>query len=265
MIHLPENDELDIASLSAVFQNTTNSYKFYWFLAILDSLKEDGNQLILTKKDLALRMLATVWYPLSFYKLSFGSQDGFKQVAAFISSKIEIDNSLNAPSLLKQINHQFSDSELTDLGKEINRNLIRFVPFRFIRPFFAAYTARMSDGQVNNAVEKLSNDLFETKPGHVIYRITKESIILNPIWAQYLQKHQSILRGFIHWHLVRFVQKNNPNVIGLTEKLEKPVKRDLNLAGRFWKGFLAENPDVSCIYSGQPVSRQNLSLDHFLP
>jgi hypothetical protein len=98
-----------------------------------------------------------------------------------------------------------------------------------------------------------------------MYRISEEEIELNPIWAKYLQKHQSILRGFIHWHLVRFVQKNNPNVIGLTEKLEKPIKRDLNLAGRFWKGFLDGNPEVACIYSSQPVSRQNLSLDHFLP
>ncbi len=60
MISLPESKELDVASLSGVFQNTTNSYKFYWFLAILDALQEDGEQLILTKKDLAMRMLATV-------------------------------------------------------------------------------------------------------------------------------------------------------------------------------------------------------------
>ena len=40
---------------------------------------------------------------------------------------------------------------------------------------------------------------------------------------------------------------------------------DLKLANRFWKGYIAENPDVTCIYSGQPITFQNLSLDHFLP
>ncbi|MBU1820590.1 MAG: hypothetical protein KKG00_03635, partial [Bacteroidetes bacterium] len=253
MILLPENDELDVASLSAVFQNTTNSYKFYWFLAILDQLQEEGERLIIPQKDLALRMLATVWYPLDYFKLSFGAQDGFKQVASLISSKIEIDNSLNAPNLLKQINLHFSVDEVAILGKEINKNLIRWVPYRFIRPFFAVETRGISDEKVNKEIERLSYHLFQSQPGRVIYQISEGAIELNPIWAQYFQKHQGILRGFIYWHLVRFVQKNNPNVIGLTEKLEKPVKRDLNLANRFWKGFITENPEVACIYSGQPV------------
>lgn len=59
--------------------------------------------------------------------------------------------------------------------------------------------------------------------------------------------------------------KNNPNVTGLTEKLDKPAERDLKQAGLFWKGYLAENPGLSCIYSGQIITTGNLSLDHFLP
>ncbi len=262
---LPESEELDVASLSGVFQNTTNSYKFYWFLAILDSLQEDGEQLTLTKKDLALHMLTTVWYPLSFYKLSFGSQDSFKDLANTINSKVKIDDRINAPDIIAQISQKLSEKEVSDIEDLITEKLERYVISRFIRPFFNSETRGLKDSVVNQKIQSLCTDLFETKSNRVIYRITKESIILNPIWAQYLQKHQSILRGFIHWHLVRFVQKNNPNVISLTEKLEKPVKRDLTLAGRFWKGFLAENPEVACIYSGEPVSRQNLSLDHFLP
>jgi len=61
------------------------------------------------------------------------------------------------------------------------------------------------------------------------------------------------------------MQKNNPNVIGLSEKLQKPAERDLKSANRFWKGYIAENPNVTCIYSGQHITLQNLSLDHFLP
>ena len=40
---LPENDQLAVPTLAAVFADTTNSYKFYWLLAILDSLREHGN------------------------------------------------------------------------------------------------------------------------------------------------------------------------------------------------------------------------------
>ncbi|WP_373515965.1 HNH endonuclease domain-containing protein [Persicitalea sp.] len=261
---LPESDDLDIAALSGVFKDRTNSYKFYWFLSILDILQENGERII-RQNDIALRMLANVWYPLDYYKLSFGTQDGFKQVAAFISSKFEIDNRLNAPGLSKQIRQNLSESELLTLSQNIDKNLIRWVPFRFIRPFFALETQRLSDHKVNGAIKRLSNELFVSQPQRVVYRILDDSIELNAVWVDYFQHHQSILRGFIFWHLVGFVQKNNPNVIGLTEKLEKPRKRDLSLAKKFWKGYLDEHSNLSCIYSGEIITRQNISLDHFLP
>ena len=110
MSHLPHHDHLDISKLSSVFRDTTNSYKFYWFLSILDDLRDNGQNLI-PQKDIALRMLANVWYPLDFFKLSFGAQDGFKKVAQFISTKITVDNRPNSPELFEQIKKKFSEDE----------------------------------------------------------------------------------------------------------------------------------------------------------
>lgn len=264
MMSLPDSDDLDIAALSGVFKDRTNSYKFYWFLSILDSLQENGERVI-QQKDIALRMLGHVWYPLDYYKLSFGTQDGFKQVAAFLTTKIEIDNRVNAPNLLNQISQNFPERELSELSQEIDKKLIRWVPFRFIRPFFVSETRGISDQKINSTIKNLSNELFVSHPQRVVYRILDDSIELNTAWVEYFQRHQNILRGFIFWHLVRFVQKNNPNVIGLTEKLEKPRKRDLSQANKFWQGYLTEHPDLSCIYSGEIITKQNISLDHFLP
>ena len=263
MRSLPESEELDISSLSGVFSNTTNSYKFYWFLSILDSLQENG-ECVIRQEDLALRMLANVWYPLDYYKLSFGTQDGFKPIAEFITSRIVIDNRVNAPNLFHQINLRFPEEESSELSQKVI-NLVRWVPFRFIRPFFEVETKGFKDSRVDKVLEEFSNSLFSIEPYRVIYKISKNTIELNPVWVGYFQKHQGILRGFIYWHLVRFVQKYNPNVIGLTEKLEKPRKRDLGLAAKFWKEYLVEHPDITCIYSGEIISKINMSLDHFLP
>jgi len=41
-MNLPPEDNLQIGSLAAVFNETTNSYKFYWFLAILDEIEENN-------------------------------------------------------------------------------------------------------------------------------------------------------------------------------------------------------------------------------
>jgi diadenosine tetraphosphate (Ap4A) HIT family hydrolase len=103
MNQLPHHSTLEMGKLSSIFGNTTNSYKFYWFLAILDSIKENENPLIHTN-ELALRMVANVWYPLDYYKLSFGKQDSFKEIASNVSSLYEVDNSIKSKSLFEQIN-----------------------------------------------------------------------------------------------------------------------------------------------------------------
>lgn len=261
-MQLPENQSLEISNLSSVFSDTTNSYKFYWFLSILDSLQEK-NESIISLDDIALRMIARVWYPLDYFKLSFGKQDGFKSIAEFVTSRIEINNNISSPSLFIQLNNKLNPEDNILLRKK-TLDLLRWVPYRFIRPYFLEETKGLPDHQVNNKIIELANVHFDKSPERVIYKFSGDSIILNPVWVSYFQKHQTILRGFIYWHLIKFLQKNNPNVVGLSEKLEKPIQRDLKVANAFWREYLKEN-SVICIYSGQELTLQNWSLDHFLP
>jgi hypothetical protein len=257
-MNLPESDHVDISKLSSVFSDTTNSYKFYWFLAILDSLSETGEAQI-SMRDLSIRMVATVWYPLDYYKLSFGKQDGFKQIAHHVSQVLTVDNSQKAPNLFNQLQNRVAGKELDQIFRQV-RSLLNFVPYRFLRPFFANETKGLPDYQVNAKILQFANQ-SEVAP----YRFVGDYIKIHDCWIEYFKKHQIILRGFVNWNLVRFLQKHNPNVNGLTEKLEKPYERDLKAAGRFWRQYLLDNPGLRCIYSGQEINRQNLSLDHFLP
>ena len=257
-MNLPEDERLDVTRLATIFADTTNSYKFYWFLAVLDSLRESGQPLILMR-ELSLRMVAGVWYPLDYFKLSFGKQDGFKPIADYVSMQLTVDNRPTSPSLFAQLNRALSAPDLAQLADRVGV-LLRYVPFRFLRPFFEAETRGLSDYQINSRIAELA-----ARSTKAPYRFVGEQIEVHQPWLEYLQKHQGVLRGFICWHIVRFLQKHNPNVIGLSEKLEKPSTRVLNLAGRFWKEYLAATPELTCIYSGQKITTTNLSLDHFLP
>lgn len=259
-MNLPASPRVDVANLSAVFADTTNSYKFYWLLAILDELAETGQPRI-TLRNLSLRMVAAVWYPLDYYKLSFGVDDGFKPIADFVSAHMQVDNRPNARPLFEQLQAGLENVELAVVGQMVNK-LLRFVPYRFIRSFFKAELRGLPDQQVNGRIAELSRT-NSVAP----YRLEGEFIELHPHWLAYLQEHQGILRGFTYWHLLRFLQKNNPNVIGLAEKLHRPTAADRNLktATSYWLSFLAETPDFRCIYSGQPVTAATLSIDHFLP
>ena len=127
---LPEDEHLAITKLASVFSDTTNSCKFYWMLAILDSLRENGRTRI-AMRDLSIRMIASVWYPLDYFKLSFGRQDSFKLIADFVSHRMAVDNGPTAPELVDQLRSGLSESDLTTLYGKVG-NLLRFVPYRFI-------------------------------------------------------------------------------------------------------------------------------------
>lgn len=267
-MQLPNHNKLEISKLAAVFSDVSNSYKFYWFLSILDILQESDNTLI-PINEILLRMVANVWYPLDYYKLSFGKNDGFKSIAHFITGKIKIDNNPNTPSLIDQIKSKLPPEEQNSLNARVN-TLINYVPYRFVRPFFSEETSGISDSQVNSKIKRLLDQYFHDSPNRVIYKFVDKDknkfIEINPVWRDYLNQHQGILRGFINWHLIKFLHKNNPNVIGLSEKLVKPIQRDLKDANKFWKEYLRnENTPIKCIYSGQNITLANLSLDHFLP
>lgn len=257
-MELPANPHVDVAKLAAVFADTTNSYKFYWLLAILDELAETG-QTRLPLRNLSLRMLAGVWYPLDYFKLSFGKQDGFKKLAVQVSARVVVDNRPTAPGLFQQFRTRLSAPELSELHRELD-GLLRWVPFRFIRPFFAAELHGLPDSQVNARIVELASQSAQAP-----YYFAGDYLVLQEQWAAYFQQHQAVLRGFTFWHLLRFVQKHNPNVIGLSEKLQKPAARVLNTAGRFWKEYVGATPGLTCIYSGRPLTLADLSLDHFLP
>ena len=42
MTHIPQSDILSTTNLSRVFNSTTATYKFYWFLSLLQMHNEEG-------------------------------------------------------------------------------------------------------------------------------------------------------------------------------------------------------------------------------
>jgi hypothetical protein len=207
-------------------------------------------------------MLALVWYPLDYFKLTFGKQDSFKILALNISENLTVDNSLTSKTLFDQINEKLKPGEAETLAKQITDILKRYVCHRFLTPFFKVHTRGLDDGKINTLIKNLTNDPLHNQL--VPYTIEKDGIRLNAQWSDYFLTHQYILKGFIKWHLIKFLQKHNPSVVGLSEKLEKPYIRDLKLANGFWKDYLTSN-ETTCIYSKHSITKANLSLDHFVP
>ena len=115
-----------------------------------------------------------------------------------------------------------------------------------------------------NVITNFIQQILPTSQEKVFYKFRQGNLILDNDWKIYFQQHQTILRGFIYWHLNQFLQKHNPNVIGLSKKLFKPPKRKLQYAYKFWGNYISIKGFVTCIYTKRKL-QANLSIDHFIP
>jgi hypothetical protein len=76
---LPPSQSLNISALARLFNDTTNSYKYLFFLSLLDIRHPCQPTSPIAFSDLIVEMLAHAWFPHSDFKLSFGSQDKITQ------------------------------------------------------------------------------------------------------------------------------------------------------------------------------------------
>ncbi|MCK6603643.1 MAG: hypothetical protein L6Q59_01995 [Ignavibacteriaceae bacterium] len=245
---LPQNDALPVNLLAGCFRETSASYKYYWFLSILDLI--EGGQTKIFKKEIFAGMVAFAWYPIHYFRLSFGLQDKLQE------------NVLR----LKEIEDISLESAITDIRKKLVNSdnkatasllwhLNQTVPHWFLSPWYKGlnksgiYQASQSD---------------KLKP---LYKLDIDFIEIYPRWFEYLVTHQSILRDFALWNLTNFLQVRNPMIPDLPGKLIKPSERKslTDQRNKFWNIVLANRNNLKCIYTGKELTTGNYVVDHFIP
>ena len=112
--------------LARVFNDTTNSYKLLWFLAVL-ALLERASQRSLRFKDILTEMAVLAWPPVCFYRLSLGQQDKLQEAVHSIRARSGLPLNAKPQEVRERI--QRSPTAQADLGF-----LLRYVPTRFLAP-----------------------------------------------------------------------------------------------------------------------------------
>ena len=246
-MNFPQNIKLPVSSLSRIFENTTATYKFYWFVAIMDIVVKEHKTRI-SFWEIIAGMIAESWYPIHYFKLSFGKSDSL-----FVKSlEIQKEYQISIESDKEKIKNL-----LVDNLKETKKFLKIFsinVPYRFLSPWIR-YTY---DEEV---IAK--SQLFEN---NALYAIYNDEIVINDLWVEYLTKHYKILRDFAFWNLTEFLQKRNPNVPDVPSKLIKPIQRDsLTKQRKYWDSYIEITGGINCIYTGKNIIAKEYDLDHFVP
>jgi len=268
---IPRHSFLRTQALNRVFDNTAASYKFFWFLAVLELSRTSRG--VLALEDVFVEMAAQAWHPVNLFRLSFDTKDAeekcvdqlqgvLREIAA---DEAKVVDGLRPNSSLMEVRVGLK-SRAKDLGF-----LGNLVPMRFLSPFV---DGRIPKGtprhRINHEIIRVVDELKvgeDAAPYH--FGPDKESVVLHPEWQAFFVEHAAILRGFVEIGLVRFLQAKNPMVPGIADKLRVPAERDLGRARSFWEqanqAHLAQrSAPLNNLYTGRPLDGA-FAIDHFMP
>lgn len=215
--------------------------------------------------ELLARMVANVWYPVNYFYLSFGKLDRLPQIVFAIQDEASLLPTASKADVFRRVLELLG--EQGGISTELSK-LARYVPYRFLRPFFAGRLGGISDSKVNNSIVDLAVESFHSSTSPPLYRFVDSpvlSIEIHSRWLEYMEMHLLLLEGFCLWNLLNYLQKNNANVPNIAQKMFEPQQRNLHQAKRFWDLVESQTGPLRCIYSGEIIQPQDFSIDHFLP
>lgn len=245
---IPNHNKLPVHLLSACFNNTSATYKYYWLLSILQEL-EEGNR-TLKKVNLFSRMISNAWYTVNYFHVSFGKQDLIQETIIRVN---EIED-ISIDEKISSVYHKLSGTNNRNTQKLL-WHFDKNVPHWFLSPWFSG----KSKNEIYNASVKYQ--------GKCLYALSNDVIEINPEWETYLISNSRLLKDFCYWNLSLFLQSKNPNVPDIPNKLIKPATRSsLNKQRtQFWDLVISELGSVNCIYTGKKLTKGNYAVEHFIP
>lgn len=255
-MQLPYSDKLEIQFLSRLFDKKSESYKLFWFQAIVSKVIE--GQTTITYNELINEMVADAWYMVSEYRLNLGPADTLETLVHHVFDISGLKSSEKKESIIGFLK-SCNDKET----RRMKRTLTYNVPYRLQAPFMEKVRGKEWDVSEKNLVTKINSEK------RLIYYFNELSgmdraIIIQPEWCSYIIKNQEIINGWIQYNMIMYLQRRNPSVPGIANKLYPPQERKLEKVKKFWKEVLAIKPVID-IYSGNTLSVNDISIDHFVP
>ena len=199
-------------------------------------------------------MVVNAWYPVNYFRLSFGKSDTLYDAIL----QLQKDNNIPINIGTKELNvllNQLIQHKVTRTQLGFLRNN---VPFRFLSPWIHTN---------DNREMVIRSQIFENG---CLYKLVKDNgafwIELNPIWYTYLKENYEILTSFAYWGLTNFLQIRNPNVPNIPGKIIKKEERSSLVEQRkFWNSAINGGLKIECLYTNKLLSVRDYDLDHFMP
>lgn len=267
-------NNLNIDAFSALFNNTSQCYKFYWFEALMHFISDETVDI--PCDDIINEMIYEAWNTVTYYHLHLGptingkSENFLEHAIGIISEEFpKLKGYLSREELNEAI------KECDDLIRNDRRHLMDYVPHRLLRPFFKNNNLKEGLSYIDNDSQRrlIAYMTNLTDDDKVLYYLvnSKENEIrvrVNYYWKEFLLDNYSIILSWIQYNKAQFVQARNPGVPGIIDKInmENEDKRKLEQVRTLWKTIeeITGEP-IREIYTGDVINSNVLTIDHFIP
>ena len=221
---LPPSNHVNVAALSRLFARATTSYKYLFFLSLLDILQAQNFDVTtaIRLRDITVEMLLYAWHPHVVAGLSLGSQDRLAD---------KLNTLYTSPSWPRSLGYDREALRQAIATQDIRDTvayLKRYVPFRLLIPFVEEEIkqrgiSRAEGNRLEVAMPSLAAELFNShKP---LYHFDADTpakcraVLVHPAWGRYIATHKLLLRDWALWTWLDYMQRRNPDVTGIVYKL----------------------------------------------
>lgn len=258
---LPESEKLHIEYFGRLFDNTSECYKMFWFQSIFRKILEGKTSA--TFEEIIDDMIADAWYMVTEYHLNLGPRDTLELAVNRLSEKNpSIKPSENKETIIELVKNT-EDSEIRKYKSQLTYN----VPYRLQAPFldFKSDDWKAGTKDLATRINRYHNLLyrFGTSEGLMT------EIMFDEAWCEYIKTNQTVIRGWLDFNLVAYLQRRNPNVPGVIDKLEPPQERKLTDIIDYWRFIInveeSEGFQLHEIYHDSVLTAKDISIDHFVP
>ncbi|WP_430425088.1 HNH endonuclease domain-containing protein [Phenylobacterium sp.] len=246
-----------IRPLARALTHTTSSYKFLWLQALLDTAEQQLKQVALD--DLLVAMVARAWKLTQFHRLRLGHYDQLQGLCGAIAERTGLPPNAAPIQVVRRLR---ADPEL--LAE--SRALARYVPQRFLAPWFERELRGVPEGKKHRAIAMLAARHRETERA-APYTLdgTGPRVILDPVWSLWARAHMTFLRAYVEREFADFLQDRNPGSPAVLRKIRGETRRNLARARRFWAPIISQPAGLRDFYAEAALEPGDAHYDHVLP
>lgn len=255
--------ELDYRAFGSMLDHPTQCYKFYWLEAIMNLMLKKNR---FSFDEIFDEMIVSAWYTVTQYHLFLGPMiEGERRDAINRAIDVLIENtSLNENSKPDEIRSVLKEQNYLVL--EYKRKLAKNVPYKLLSSFSSELTQDKGDAYRIEYIQILNQEI------HLPYIIENgvgigKCVVLQEAWIPFLMDNYLIIKNWIQYNKIQFLQMINPGVPGIINKLddERNNVRHLERVRDLWNAHIeVSNKEIVDIYTGNKLE-STFDVDHFIP